>query len=72
MVNAGQVLQKMIDGIRRKSLALITEQGDCVWLRRYCDDIKTLPFHWLVDKIWNGFLPSLFTTMAPPTPKIKT
>ena len=36
-------LQKLSDVIRRKHLALKTEQSYCAWLKRYCHYIKQLP-----------------------------
>ena len=37
-----QAITKLCDVIRRKHLALSTEQSYCAWLRRFCDFIKTL------------------------------
>ena len=38
-----QAIAKLSDVIRRKHLALSTEQSYCAWLRRFCDCVKTLP-----------------------------
>lgn len=38
-----QAVQRMTDVIRRKHLALNTEQSYCAWLRRYCRYLKQLP-----------------------------
>ena len=38
-----QALQRMSEVIRRKHLALSTEQSYCAWLKRYCAHVKTLP-----------------------------
>ena len=42
-MNTAQALQRLTDVLRRKRLALNTEQSYCGWLRRYCDFLKTLP-----------------------------
>ena len=42
-MNAHQAVARMADVIRRKHLALKTEQTYCAWLRRYCQHLNMLP-----------------------------
>ena len=38
-------MEKMPEVIRRKHLALKTEQCSRTWLGRYCDDLEKVPVH---------------------------
>jgi hypothetical protein len=42
-MNADQAVARLAEVIRRKHLALNTEQSYCAWLRRYCQHIAILP-----------------------------
>ena len=42
-MNPQDALQRLAEIIRRKHLALSTEQSYCGWLRRYCDFVKKFP-----------------------------
>ncbi len=44
-MNAQEALQRTREIIRRKHLALSTEEVYCAWLRRYCQFVKTFPPH---------------------------
>ena len=58
-MNTDQALQKMTDVLRRKHLALSTEQCYCAWLRRYCDYIRKLPAHFTSEQKLERFLTAL-------------
>jgi len=38
-----EAVQRLTAILRRKHLALSTEQSYCAWLKRYCDHVRTLP-----------------------------
>ncbi len=42
-LNTEQAIVRLTEVIRRKHLALNTEQSYCAWLKRYCDHAKQLP-----------------------------
>lgn len=42
-MNADQAVARLAEVIRRKHLALNTEQSYCGWLRRYCQQVAGLP-----------------------------
>jgi len=54
-----QALEKLTDVLRRKHLALSTEQCYCAWLRRYCDYILELPVHLTSEQKLERFLTAL-------------
>ena len=54
-----QALQKLTDVIRRKHLALATEQSYRMWLRRYSDYIKGLTVHLSSEQKLERFLTAL-------------
>ena len=54
-----QTLEKMMEVIRRKYLALSTEQYYCAWLRRYCDCLLKIPDHPTSEQELERFLTAL-------------
>ena len=54
-----QALEKLTDIIRRKHLALSTEQCYRAWLRRYCDCLLTIPGHLTSEQKLEQFLTAL-------------
>jgi len=44
-MNTDEPVQQLAEVIRRKHLALATEQAYCAWLRRYCNFLNGLPLH---------------------------
>ena len=58
-MNTDQALVKMTEVIRRKHLALSTEQCYCAWLRRYCDYLVKLPVHLPREQKLERFLTAL-------------
>ena len=71
-MNTEEAVQKLSDVIRRKHLALATEQSYCAWLKRYCNFIKdfclpTFP----ASKNSNGFSRIYLPRICPPAPGIK-
>ena len=50
-----EAVAKLAEVIRRKHLALKTEQSDCAWLRRYCQHIAMLPAHLPANRSSNSF-----------------
>ena len=58
-MNTEQALQRTREVIRRKHLALSTEEVYCAWLRRYCDFVKKFPLHTPSEQKLEGFLTAL-------------
>jgi Phage integrase, N-terminal SAM-like domain len=44
-MNTEEAVRRLKEVVRRKHLALATEQAYCAWLRRYCDFLNGLPLH---------------------------
>ena len=70
-MNTEQALQCTREVIRRKRLALSTEEVYCAWLRRYCDFVKKLPPHVPSEQKLQGFLTALAKNNVSASTKIK-
>ena len=57
-----QAVAKLSDVIRRKHLALKTEQSYCAWLRLYCQHIAMLPADLPSEQKLEHFLTALSKT----------
>ena len=58
-MNAHQAVGRMADVIRRKHLALKTEQTYCAWLGRYCQHLNMLPAQMPSEQKLEHFLTAL-------------
>src|SRR5258707_6057657 len=58
-MNTEQALQRTREVVRRKHLALSTEEVYCAWLRRYCQYIKQLAPHTSSEQKLERFLTAL-------------
>jgi integrase-like protein len=58
-MNTDQAVRRLTEVLRRKHLALATERSYCAWLRRYCDYLKTIPFHFPSQQKLERFLTAL-------------
>jgi Phage integrase, N-terminal SAM-like domain len=58
-MTTAQAVKTLTDVIRRKHLALSTEQIYCSWLRRYCNYLQTLPPHLPSERKLERFLTAL-------------
>jgi site-specific recombinase XerD len=61
-MNAHQAVARMADVIRRKHLALNTEQTYCAWLKRYCQHIALLRAEMPTEQKLEHFLTALSKT----------
>ena len=61
-MKAHQAVARLSDVIRRKHLALKTEQTYCAWLRRYCQHIAMLPSAMPSEQKLEHFLTALSKT----------
>ena len=61
-MNADQAVARLAEVIRRKHLALNTEQSYCAWLRRYCRHIAVLPADLPSEQKVEQFLTALSKT----------
>ena len=57
-----EAVARLAEVIRRKHLALNTEQSYCAWLRRYCQHIAMLPAHLPSEQKLEQFLTALAKT----------
>jgi len=61
-MNTEQAIVSLTEVIRRKHLALNTEQSYCAWLKRYCVHAKQLPAHLPSEQNVEQFLTALAKT----------